>query len=106
MASRIAHVGSNLRTRVRAAVQRNDASFMHHFLHDGHIAAALHDLLSIAIDHREYGPGNAACNAPDVRAEILPGVGFGIIVQRGFAYGPGSGLWKQCGRLAIRRINH
>ena len=48
-------LGTDIRTGVRPAVEGDDAGFMHHFLHDRDIARRLHDLLSVAIDHRVYG---------------------------------------------------
>ena len=104
MPSRIAHIGSNIRTRVRSAVQGNDAGFVHHLLHDGNIAGGLYDLLPNAAHHGVDRTHDASRDTADVGAEVEVGIGFGGIVCGGFSLWSGEGLRNQSGCLAIRRI--
>src|SRR5262249_25675119 len=66
---------------------------------------SLHDLLSVAIDHREYGSGHAACNATNVVAEIFPRRGHGIVVAGSFGNSPRSRFRQDVRSSAVGRID-
>src|ERR1700704_3654617 len=51
-AARIAHIGTDAGSNVRAAVKRNDTRLMDHLVADGHEAGTLMDLVRIAVDGR------------------------------------------------------
>src|SRR5262245_17396688 len=91
---------------MRTAVQRNDSGFMDHLLKDRHESRTLHDLLSVAIDYREYGSGHAACDAANVVAEIFPRCRHRIIVAGSFRNSPRSGFGQDIRSSAVGRIDY
>src|SRR5882762_7429241 len=104
VAARIAHVGTDARTRMRTAVHWDHAGFMDHFLQNRHVAGRLHNLLAISIDNREYGARHATADAADVIAEVFPRVAFRVVVIGSLRDPSGLGLRKQVWCPAIRRI--
>src|SRR4030095_486625 len=88
------------------AVQRNDSRFMDHLLKDCHESRSLHDLLSVAIDHRKYGSGHAACDATNVVAEIFPRRRHRIIVAGSFRNSPRSRFRLDIRSSAVGRIDY
>src|SRR5215468_9153650 len=91
---------------MRTALQRNDSRFVDHLLKDGHESRTLHDLLSVAIDHREYGSGHAACDATNVVAEIFPRRRHRIIVAGSFRNSPRSRFRQDIRSSAVGRIEY
>src|SRR5881296_1547614 len=106
MSSRVPHVSPDVRARVRAAVQRNDTSFMNHFVKNRDEARRLYDLCSIAINYRENGTRHAARDAADVIAEVFPGCRARIVIARSFRNAAGSRLRRQVWNSAIWRIDN
>src|SRR5437667_1646199 len=72
MATRIPHIRADVWSGMWAPVQGNDASLVYHLVEDCHVARGLHNLSSVAVDHREYGAGNTACDATDVVGKVFP----------------------------------
>src|SRR5262249_48712625 len=106
MSSRVSHVGPDVRTRVRAAVQRNDTSFMNHFVKNRYEARRLYDLCAIAINYGKNGTRHAARDAADVIAEVFPGCRAGIVIARSFRNAAGSRFRRPVWNSAIRRIDN
>src|SRR5262249_28038040 len=106
MSARVSHVGPDVRTRVRAAVQGNDTSFMNHFVKNRYEATRLYDLCSIAINYRKNGSRHAARDAADVIAEVLPGCRARIVIARSFRNAAGSRLCRQVWNSTVRRIDN
>src|SRR5262249_42777221 len=106
MSARVSHVGPDVRTRVRAAVQGNDTSFMNHFVKNRYEATRLYDLCSIAINYRKNGSRHAARDAADVIAEVLPGCRARIVIARSFRNAAGSRLCRPVWNSTLLRIDN
>ena len=55
VAARIAHVLADVGAHVRAAVERDHAALMDHFVAEHHVSGRLHDLVAVVVDDRDYG---------------------------------------------------
>src|SRR5579863_8442040 len=87
------------------AVELDHAAFMDHFLKNGDEALGLHDLLAISINDGENRAGDAAGDAANVVAEVLPRIGFGGVVAGTFGNAAGARFGKQVGSTAVGRID-
>ena len=90
---------------MRAAVERYDASLMHHLMKDGHEAGRLNDLRAIAVDHRKDRTGDAAADASDVIAEVFPGRRHRIVVARAFRNASRFCVGREIRHSSVRRIH-
>src|SRR4030095_16244224 len=68
--ARIADIVSDRLAYVRSAIERHDARFVDHLVHDGHVARRLHYLVTVVVAARQNGSGEAACDAALVEREV------------------------------------
>ncbi len=74
---------------MRAAIDRDHARFVNHFVEDGHVAGRLHDLIGVVVAGGEHAGGHAARDAAVPDAHVLPGIGDvgGIVIALRFRGG-------------------